>query len=400
MHEQAVQTDVSGEELRARMIRKRKAIDLMELSFAEDAARFAATDDYDELGFVSPIDWIRFNCHMTNGAAADRVAVGRTMDKLPRSVEAVSQGEIGLAHVTVMARTAEALKDRFDERPLVEYAREHSPGKLHFYCQHARHAADAEGYAADEADQATSRRLSLSTWIDGSMVLSGVLDAFGGAALRAALEPLAHRLGEHDHRQRGQRLADALVELATGGPERASIQVTSSVETLLGLAGAPAADMEFSLPISGKIVERLACDGSITRVLLDSESTVIDVGRAKRVVSGPARRALNARDGSCRWPGCDRPPSWTAAHHVVHWVHGGTTDLDNLVLLCHRHHWMVHEGRWQLVRSDDGRMLAIPPTVRFGTADASRPDPPPEPFDDERVDPVEVEADAGYDSSS
>jgi hypothetical protein len=395
MDETAAPPEVSGEERRARMMRKRKAIDLMELSFAEDAAAFAATDEYDELGFVSAIDWIRFNCHMTSGSAAASVAVGKSMDRLPRSVEAVSQGEIGLAHVTVMARTAEALKDRFDERPLIEYAREHTPGKFHFYCQHARHAADAEGYAEQEADQVQNRRLSLSNWIDGTMVLSGVLDAFGGAALRAALEPLAHRSGEHDHRQRGQRLADALVELATGGPERAAIQVTSSVETLLGLAGAPAADAEFSLPISSKIIERLACDSNITRVLLDSESAVIDVGRAKRVVSGPARRALNARDGCCRWPGCDRPPSLSAAHHVVHWVHGGSTDLDNLILLCFRHHWMVHEGKWQLVRSDDGRMLAIPPTVRFGMAAASRPDPPPEPFGDEGVD-----GDAGYDSSS
>lgn len=383
---------VTGEELRARMMRKRKAIDLMELSFAEDAAAFAATDDYDELGYISPIDWIRFNCHMTNGAAADRVAVGKTMSRLPRSIEAVSHGEIGLAHVTVMARTAQALKDRFDERPLIEYAREHTPGKFHFYCQHARHAADAEGYAEDEADQAQNRRLSLSTWIDGTMVLSGVLDAFGGAALRSALEPLAHRSGEHDHRDRGQRLADALVELASGGPERAAIQVTSSVETLLGLAGAPAADMEFSLPISSKIVERLACDSNITRVLLDSESAVIDVGRAKRVVSGPARRALNARDGCCRWPGCDRPPSLSAAHHVVHWIHGGSTDLDNLILLCHRHHWMVHEGKWQLVRADDGRMLAIPPAVRF-----RRPDDVPEPIDDEPDEFPQVGEDVGFD---
>jgi hypothetical protein len=382
---------VTGEELRAQMMRKRKAIDLMELSFAQDAAAFAATDDYDELGYISPIDWIRFNCHMTNGAAADRVAVGKTMSRLPRSIEAVSQGEIGLAHVTVMARTAQALKDRFDERPLIEYAREHTPGKFHFYCQHARHAADAEGYAEYEADQAQNRRLSLSTWIDGTMVLSGVLDAFGGAALRSALEPLAHRSGEHDHRDRGQRLADALVELASGGPERAAIQVTSSVETLLGLAGAPAADMEFSLPISSKIVERLACDSNITRVLLDSESAVIDVGRAKRV-SGPARRALNARDGCCRWPGCDRPPSLSAAHHVVHWIHGGSTDLDNLILLCHRHHWMVHEGKWQLVRADDGRMLAIPPAVRF-----RRPDDVPEPIDDEPDEFPQVDEDIGFD---
>ena len=174
------------------------------------------------------------------------------------------------------------------------------------------------------------------------------------------------KTGDHDVRDLERRQADALVELASGGGSQARIQVTSSVETLLRLAGAPAAEMEFSLPVSSTTVERLACDSSIARVLLDSESTVIDVGRSKRVVSEPARRALRARDGSCRWPRCDRPASWSAAHHVVHWIHGGTTDLDNLILLCHRHHWMVHEGKWQLVRGDDGRMLTIPPTVTFG----------------------------------
>jgi hypothetical protein len=348
------------------MVRKRRAIDLMELSFAEDAAAFAAAGDYDELGYVSAIDWIRFNCHMTSGAAADRVAVGETMARTPRSVQAVGDGEIGFAHVSVMARTAEALGERFDEAPLLEYAREHSPGKLHYFCRHARHAADPKGYVAEESEQVENRRLSLSTWMDGSMLLSGVLDAFGGASLRAALEPLARRSGERDHREREQRLADALVELASGGAERAQLQVTSSVETLMGLAGAAAAEMDFSLPISAAAVERLACDCAVVRVLLDSDSVVIDVDRSKRVVSGPARRALNARDGSCRWPGCERPAAWSAAHHVVHWIRGGTTDLENLILLCHRHHRMVHEGEWQLVRLADGRLLTIPPTVSFG----------------------------------
>jgi hypothetical protein len=120
------------------------------------------------------------------------------------------------------------------------------------------------------------------------------------------------------------------------------------------------------LPVSSKTIERLACDSSIARILLDSESVVIDVGRSKRVVSEPGRRALHARDGQCRWPGCDRPASRTAAHHIVHWIHGGTSDLNNLILLCHRHHWMVHEGDWQIVRGDDGRMLTIPPMVTFG----------------------------------
>jgi HNH endonuclease. len=84
------------------------------------------------------------------------------------------------------------------------------------------------------------------------------------------------------------------------------------------------------------------------------------------VISGPTRKALNVRDGHCVWPGCERPASWTSGHHLVHWIHGGTSDLENLALLCYRHHWMVHEGKWQLVRGDDGRMLTIPPTITFG----------------------------------
>jgi uncharacterized protein DUF222/HNH endonuclease len=355
-----------AEELRNELIRASHERDLIDLHVSELAARYARTDDYDEQGFVSPIDWIRFNCHMTAGAAADRVAVGEELARMPESVQALGKGEIGFAHLAVMARTAEALKDRFDETVLVAQARQNSPGKFHYICRHYRHAADPKGYAAEQADQVENRRLSISTWIDGSVLLNGMFDPVGGAVLRTALEPLARRSGASDYREREQRLADALVELASGGEQRAQIQVTSSVETLLGLVGAPGADLEFSLPISSRTVERLACDCSITRVLLDSESTVIDVGRSKRVVSAPALRALRARDGHCRWPGCDRPASWSAAHHVVHWSRGGSTDLENLILLCHRHHWMVHEGGWQLVRGEAGRMLTIPPTVKLG----------------------------------
>ncbi|HSS94432.1 MAG TPA: HNH endonuclease signature motif containing protein, partial [Candidatus Dormibacteraeota bacterium] len=128
---------------------------------------------------------------------------------------------------------------------------------------------------------------------------------------------------------------------------------------------APAAEMEFALPISSKAVERLACDCSLTRILLDADSMVIDVGRAKRVVSGAQSKALRVRDGGCVVPGCDRPARWSSAHHVVHWIHGGATDLSNLTLLCYRHHGMVHEGGCQLVRSDDGRMLLVPPATPF-----------------------------------
>jgi hypothetical protein len=96
------------------------------------------------------------------------------------------------------------------------------------------------------------------------------------------------------------------------------------------------------------------------------DSVVIDVGRAERVISGPRRRALIARDQHCQWTDCDRPGSWCDGHHFVHWIQGGGGELENQILLCGRHHWKVHEGGWQLVKTDDGRLVPVAPTVTFG----------------------------------
>jgi len=358
---------LTNDERRERLIQKRHIIDLQELSFAQEAAEFAATEAWEEDGSVSAIDWFRFNCKMTTGAAANSIAVGEAMHRVPESMQAVTDDEIGYAHLTTIVRTADAVGERFDERRLLGKARESSPGKFFYICHHYRHAADPKSYADEQAEQVQQRRLKLSTWMDGSVLISGVLDPVGGAAFSAAIEPLAGKSGAHDDRDLEQRQADALVELATGGRSKAQIQVTASLETLRSLPGAAAADMEHcSLPISSKTVERLACDCSVTRILLGSDSMVIDVGRAKRTVSGPARKALDVRDRGCTWPGCERPASWCDGHHLKHWASGGTNQPDNLTLLCGRHHWMVHEGNWQLVRGDDGRMLTIPPTVTFG----------------------------------
>src|SRR4029077_1814580 len=279
--------------------------------------RFAATDEYEEQGFESPIAWIKASCHMPGGAAADRVCVGEQLAKLPESTEALRQGEIGFAHLALSARTAEATGARFLEQLLLRQARLLSVARFRIACMHARHAANAEAYAADQALATRARRLRLTTCDDGFVLLNGILDACGGAALQSALEPLARPLGKDDEREHEQRLADALVELA-GGARPAQLQVTTSLETLLRMSGAPGAETEFSLPLSAKTVERLACDCSVARILLVSDSMVMDVGRSKRVVSGPTKRALKARDGCCRWPHCDRPASLSAAHHLVH----------------------------------------------------------------------------------
>ncbi len=363
---------VSGPDLAQRLTQLAFAADMINLEFAKVAAAFAETDEYDEQGFDSPIAWIKANCHLSGGAASDRVCVGEQLERLGESRAALGMGEIGFAHFALIAKTKAAVGDRLDEARLLRQARKRSVASFRNACMHARHAADPDGFVDEEKQGVEARSLTMSTADDGTVLFNCILDKVGGAAVRTALEPLARRAGKDDDRLRDRRLADALVDLSMHAldsglvPQRTHLQVTTSLETLLGLTGAPAAEMEFSLPISAKAVERLACDCSVTRILLGADSTVIDVGRARRVISGPQRKALKVRDGGCVVPGCDRPASWTEGHHLVHWIHNGPGDLANLVLLCYRHHWMVHEGGCQLVRTDDGRMLMVPAPTGFG----------------------------------
>jgi hypothetical protein len=344
-----------------------RCLNLLQLKFSEMAAAFARTPHYDACGSYSPIHWLRQNCHMTAGAAADRIAVGEHLASAPESVDAIAAGEIGFPHLALIAREAAALAEsgsnkQFDETPLLDKARDYTVGRFRNFCHHQRHANDPAGYAADQAESVTARSLELNTGEGGRLWIRGVLDPEGGNIVRTALEALAHRTGKGDDRKRDRRLGDAIVELAGHG-QRSQLVVTTTLETLLQRAGAPAADVEFSLPLSAASVARLACDCNVTRILLGSQSQVIDVGRSKRVINPALERALRVRDRTCRWHGCDRPASYTAAHHLQHWAQGGATDLENLVLLCHRHHWMVHEGGWQIVRTENGDYLAIPPQL-------------------------------------
>ncbi len=372
----------AGEEL----IALRGICNMLELEFATVAAGFAATfrsgdeaEDGHE-GFVSPVSWMRHRCHMTAYAAGGAITVGEQLEQLPQSLAAMHSGDIGFAHISLMARTAETLQESpsaagFDEPRLLHQAKQHLVNRFRQDCAHLRHAADAQTFLREQVEDAAWRRLELSTFEGGALAVNGYLDPVGGATLRTALEPLARRNGVGDARRLEQRFADALVELAehslnegttpSRGGQRPHLQITASLETIQGLAGAPAGDLEFAGPIAAATVQRLACDASITRVILGGDSQVLDVGRAHRLPSAAMLKALRVRDHACRWPKCDRTASYTVAHHPHHWAQGGSTSLDNLILLCHRHHWMVHEGGWQLVESDQRGLVALPPLQRY-----------------------------------
>ena len=133
-------------------------------------------------------------------------------------------------------------------------------------------------------------------------------------------------------------------------------------ETLAGVPGAPAAELEGAGPISGETARRLLCGGSVSVLTVDKKGAALDLGRSRRTASEPQRRALVARDQHCQWPGCSWEARFCEPHHVDEWKLGGGTSVPRMLLLCKsKHHVMVHEGGWRLVESDEGRLKALPP---------------------------------------
>jgi hypothetical protein len=173
-----------------------------------------------------------------------------------------------------------------------------------------------------------------------------------------------------DERSSAQRRADAMVAIAevalgVSAPvrgERPRIVVHATVDQLAQAPGAGLATVEGSGPVNHGALARLSCDAVLQRVTVSRESAgPLDVGRAERLVTLPQRRALEARDGGCVV--CGVHPGWCDAHHITAWAAGGATDLDNLVLVCPRHHSAVHSGVWQIEKRPDGILLIPPASV-------------------------------------
>lgn len=113
-------------------------------------------------------------------------------------------------------------------------------------------------------------------------------------------------------------------------------------------------------PVGTATAERHICASGVVPIVIDDAGDVIALGRESRLFTRKQRIALAARDGGCRFPGCDRPPSWTEAHHIVPWSHGGKTDLHDGVLLCRHHHLLLHNNGWRFTRVE-GALHVIPP---------------------------------------
>jgi hypothetical protein len=205
----------------------------------------------------------------------------------------------------------------------------------------------------------------------GCLVLRGEFTAVHGAKILGLIEQLATKRTEGcdpDTRNQEERTADALIEIIdlaakcndhTQGGDAANIHVTLDLETLKNV-DATQLFVDGIGAMSPETLRQLACDARIIPIVLGGKSEALDVGRSSRLATTAQRRALEARDRGCAFPGCHRTAKWTTAHHIQHWAHGGATDLANMVLLCTHHHKKIHHSEWS-VFIRDGLPWFIPP---------------------------------------
>ncbi|HEY2957891.1 MAG TPA: DUF222 domain-containing protein [Actinomycetota bacterium] len=230
---------------------------------------------------------------------------------------------------------------------------------------------------------------SLLAWhgVGGSGAWGGVFDA--EVVRRLACDAVVTRAIVHRHPDSG-RHSTAPDQASSGGSRHSpGVAHGHAVGGGLGQAATPSRSARHDAagggrahPAGGATVEGDGSpasptahqDGGLAQALraavpllplpLGAPVEVLDLGRATRVVPPALRRALAVRDGGCVAPGCDRPPGWTDAHHLHHWLHGGPTSLDNLVLLCRVHHVAVHEGGWRLHHDPATERVTLTPPPR------------------------------------
>jgi hypothetical protein len=330
-------------------------------------------------GFLSCAHWFSWRTGIDMGAAREKVRVAHALPNLPLISGALQRGETSYAKVRALTRIA---TPENEERLLAIG-----------YCGTAAQVerlVRAWRWCDRREEERKHLWRSVSCWVDedGMVILRARLTAEQGAVLQRALEAATDRLYQDgrdaeppDRVQEevtwDQRRADALTLMAESAlnadfdrgaaadRHQVVLHVEAGVPPVLELADGPTS-------VSAETSQRLSCDASVVVIREDADGSVLDVGRKTRTVPVRIRRALNGRNGRCAFPGCNARRC--DAPHVVHWMDGGPTSLDNLVLLCPRHHTLVHEGGFSVehwgdgsaaFRRPDGRLIEVVPSTAW-----------------------------------
>jgi len=325
--------------------------------------------EYDRLrgwelgGHRSCAHWLAFRTGFDLGACRERVRAARALANLPLTSASMSRGELSFSKVRALSRVATAE----NEGDLLDLARGCTAAQLERVVRGFK-LGSRQDEAERERERLKSRRLSVFPDDEGMYVVKGKLTPEVGALLMRAVEAASDSLyreksvsAETSSAAARQRRADALGlvaerALAAGfgesGPvsgtkaERYQVLLHVDAETLSAEGELGQSELEDGTRVSAETSRRLACDASVVSIGHAHDGSILDVGRRTRTIPPSVRRALEARDRGCRFPGCGL--RFTDAHHVKHWADGGETKLENLLLLCGHHHRLVHEQGWRV----------------------------------------------------
>jgi len=321
--------------------------------------------------------WLNFKVGLNLGAAREKIRVAHALEGLPKIAASMARGELSYSKVRALTRIACGTT----EDSLLMIALHGTAHHVEKLVRHYRQVEHAEELARETRQE---ERCRLSCWYDtdGSLIIQGRIPTLKGAvfekALEAAMEavpatepisPSAYPLHWDDTeapkvalRPYGARRADALALIAESflqhGPttqttaDRYQVVVHIDAATLTDHKDGRC-EIEHGPSIAVETARQITCDSSLVPLVENDNGEPLNVGRKTRSIPPALRRALNARDTGCRFPGCtfDR---YIDAHHVEHWADGGETKLSNLVTLCRAHHRMVHKGEIVIKAREDG----------------------------------------------
>jgi Domain of unknown function (DUF222) len=334
-------------------------------------------------GATSMTAWLRHHTRQSGRQATRCARTARRLRELPVTAAAYRDGLLSGGQVQAIVAN---LKDRtvglfaHHETELVGDLAELSVGDTGTAMQDW--ARRAEALLGDDPDHAAPERsLHLSRILDGRRELSGSFDPEAGAVIDTALRLAATPdLDGEPARSPAQRRADALVDVCRrfldhqrdhrGGRHRPHLNIVTTLDDLEGQG--PGRLLDGTI-LDAATLQRLFCDAGVHRVVTGGRSSILDYGTTTRTVPANLFNALVIRDRHCRFPGCDRPPEWNEAHHVRWVTHGGATALDNLALVCSRHHHLLHSPGWHAKLLPDTTLEITDPQGRTHTSS-----PPPQ----------------------
>jgi Domain of unknown function (DUF222) len=311
--------------------------------------------------------------------------VTRALSTRSISIEAADAIRAGLGAPN-SAISEEQLTDAAAQ--LVAASKRLDPDALAREAREFRDELDVEGVTLREDERRQKRSLRLHLQADGTTKLVWIMDPETAATVRDLYDrATSPKLGGVRFVDPGrQSLADKILtderspeQIASDGFEQLlKLGADANPNFLLG-SGAPIIRLTATraafergsglariegqvAPVSISTARRLNCDSGVAGILFNEDGTVLDFGREQRFFTRKQKEALAIIWGGCACPGCDRPPSWTEAHHIVFWKRdNGKTNLADGILLCRHHHLLFHNNEWEITRDDESRYWLIPP---------------------------------------